>query len=37
MPVGQACKLFLVTLLLEEMIISPLKLIWARAWPQEII
>lgn len=37
MSVGQACKLFLVNLLLEETIISSLKLIWACAWPQEII
>lgn len=36
MPVGQAYKLFLVFLLLEEMITSPLKLIWACSWPQEI-
>lgn len=34
MPVGQACKSFLVTLLTEEMIPSLLKFIWAWDWPQ---
>lgn len=34
MPVGQACKSFLVTLLTEEMIPSPLKFTWAWDWPK---